>query len=117
MSSLQRMRPFVPLYFKSDLKSIPCNITLENLLYGKENGSFIDIKLGQSTVTQDCIKRGTIVTKVRELNDYMRTTGEHGFTVAGICLKDPTTGQVVEKHYKLHTNIEESKKYIADLFK
>ena len=87
------MRPFVPEMFGCQNEYEPYTITLENLLYGKENASFVDIKLGTSTVTLDAQRRGTLVVKAREFTDwYGRTSYEYGFTLAGICLKDPVTG-------------------------
>ena len=44
-----------------------------------------------------------MVVKAREFTDwYGRTSHQYGFTLAGICLKDPITGEVEEKKYKLH---------------
>ena len=56
-TSLEKLQPFVPKYYGCDDSggevSNSCKITLENLLFGKENASFIDIKLGTSTLTLD----------------------------------------------------------------
>ena len=85
-----------------------CTITLENLLYGKENGSYVDIKLGTTTVTVDAVRRGTHIVYMRQRTDSQRTTEEYGFTLAGICIKDPETGETKTKKYKLHPQYAES---------
>ena len=89
------MRPFVPKFYGMERlsdKSNKCKITIENLLYGKENGSFIDIKLGTSTLTKgskNLIKKAT-----RDVMDKDVTTSDFmGFTVCGMNLKDPKTGK------------------------
>ena len=86
------MRPFVSTFIDASESPDKCTITLQNLLYGKENGSYCDIKLGTSTVTVDAVRRGTHVVYLREITDRQRTTSEYGFTLAGICLKDALTG-------------------------
>ena len=54
-TSLEKMAPFVPKFISGDesggYEPGKCHITLENMLFGKENASFADIKLGTSTVT------------------------------------------------------------------
>ena len=49
--------------------------------------------------------------------DKVRTSHEYGFTITGICLKDPITGETRQKLKKLHPPIDEAKEYIARLFK
>ena len=73
-TSLQRIKPFVPQMFDCQTEHEPYTITLENLLFGKENASFVDVKLGTSTVTLDAQKRGTLIVKAREFTDYGRTS-------------------------------------------
>ena len=118
-TSLEKLQPFVPKYYGCDDSggeaSNSCKITLENLLFGKENASFIDIKLGTSTLTLDAQKRG--VDESRAEKDKSRTTFEHGFTICGLCFKDPATGQSREKKYKLHPQYDEAKNWLAKLFK
>ena len=120
LTSLQRMRPFVPNFIDANEKydkGTFCTITLENLLYGKENGSYADIKLGVTTVTVDAIRRGTLIVAMRERTDQSRTTADYGFTLAGMCLKDASTGQVKDKKYKFHPQYDEAKQSIGDLFR
>ena len=54
-NTLTTLRKFLPMYYddrqNEDSRGEKWDITVENLLYGKENGSFIDLKLGTSTLT------------------------------------------------------------------
>ena len=66
-------------------------ITIENLLYGMENGSFIDLKLGTSTLTAE--KEGNIYLQARKaIQDSYTCSDKYGFTICGMNLKDPETG-------------------------
>ena len=59
-SSLSKLQPFLPkFYWSKDMGGGKHMICIENLLYGIENGSIIDIKLGTSTLTsgKNCCKR------------------------------------------------------------
>ena len=60
-------------------------VTLENLLYGLENGSFIDIKLGTSTLNQG---KSTLKKVVRNNVDLNTTAKLLGFTMCGMTIKD-----------------------------
>ena len=65
-------------------------MTIENLLDGLENGSYIDIKLGSSTLTMNSSLRKKLS---RDYVDKDFTTSYAlGFTVCGMNLKDPKTG-------------------------
>ena len=53
-TSLTQLRPFVPYFYGAEQKlgdPYKWLITTQNLLYGLEKGSFVDIKLGTSTLT------------------------------------------------------------------
>ena len=117
-TSLEKLQPFVPRFYGGDesggIESGKCKITLENLLFGRENACFVDIKLGTSTLTLDGRRKGR--NEGREANDKKRTSFEHGFTMCGICLKDPVTGETRDKHYKLHPPMDEAKEWLAKLF-
>ena len=55
-TSLTKMREFLPKYHDDgphEKDPEKWMITVENLLFGKENGSFVDLKLGTSTLTSD----------------------------------------------------------------
>ena len=55
-TSLTKMRQFLPMYYDdtpNEDNPEKWMITVENLLYGKEQGSFVDLKLGTSTLTSD----------------------------------------------------------------
>ena len=51
-NSLTKLRPLLPEFYwaKKTKGGDKWKICIENLLYGLENGSFIDIKLGTSTL-------------------------------------------------------------------
>ena len=117
-TSLNKLKPFVSTYY--DAKEIEndekgkWSITIQNLLYGKEKGSFMDIKLGTSSETEGASEEKQAK---RLAMDKERCTFEHGLTVVGVNLKDPTTGESKEKINKLHPKtIEESKDWIRKLF-
>ena len=59
----------MPKFFEANVENDKCTITIENLLYGKENGSYADIKLGTTTVTLDAERRGTLIATMRERRD------------------------------------------------
>ena len=94
-TSLKGMRPFVPhLYGVNDTgNSKMKEIVIENLLYGLEYGSFVDMKLGTNTLTKG--KEKNLVKKgARDFMDVEVTTSHlMGFTVCGMNLKDPATGK------------------------
>ena len=98
-NSLKGLRPFVPhLYSVNDTGDPKMKeIVIQNLLYGLENGSFIDLKLGTNTLTKG--KDRKIVKKAtRDVMDVLVTTSDLlGFTVCGMNLKDPVTGKPREK--------------------
>ena len=118
-TSLEKLQPFVPKYYGCDDSggeaSNACKITLENLLVGRENASFMDIKLGTSTLTLDAKQRG--VEESRAKKDKERTSFEHGFTICGLCFKDPATGEGRQKEYKLHPEYDAAKVWLARLFR
>ena len=67
-------------------------IVIHNLLYGLENGSFVDIKLGTNTLTAGK-ENNLIKKKTRDVVDVEITTSHLlGFTVCGMNLKYPETG-------------------------
>ena len=70
-------------------------MTLQNLLYGLENGSFMDIKLGQDSLTvrgdADDEDRARIERKAQQ--DKERCTAEYGYTLVGVVLKNPKNGK------------------------
>ena len=94
-SSLTKMREFLPMYYDdSPFEKDPEKwyITVENLLYGKEKGSFIDMKLGTSTLTSDKADRVTSIASRHMVDNLYTCSGKHGFTICGMNLKDPITG-------------------------
>ena len=89
-------------------------MTIQNLLYEKEKGSFMDIKLGTSSETAGASEEKAAK---RLACDKERCSFEYGITVVGVNLKDPKSGESKEKVSKLHPKtIEESKDWIKKLF-
>ena len=85
------MRPFLPQFYGLEETDGKWRIKIENLLYGREFGSYADIKLGTSTLTQG---KGKIKSVIRQISDMDRTTSDSlGFTICGMNLKDPKTGK------------------------
>ena len=70
--------------------------------------------LGTSTVTIDAKRRG-IEGEIIE-QDKKRTTLEHGWTIVGMCLKEPETGTLNERKYNFHPDYDESLEYLENLF-
>lgn len=67
-----------------------CHIMTENLLYGRENASYMDIKLGTSTCTLGASEEKR---QRRLANDQKRCTAEHGYTIVACQLKNPLVGK------------------------
>ena len=101
-TSLMKMKPLVPAFYggqaiENDPKDM-WEMTIENLLYGKENASFMDVKMGTSSATL-----GSNEEKVarRLIKDKKRCSFEHGITICGVNLKNDFSGSK-EKVNKLH---------------
>ena len=117
------MRPLVPKFYGIETidNASKKKITIENLLHGKENGSYIDIKLGLSTLTAG--KEGNLIKKkTREIVDVDVTTSDlMGFTVCGMNLKDPLTGKPRDGGKKGKSkppkNSAEAELYLENFFK
>ena len=94
-SSLTKMQQFLPKYYDDNpIEEDPemWNLTVENLLYGKEKGSFIDMKLGTSTLTSDKDDQVTRIATRKLVDELYTCSGKHGFTICGMNLKNPFTG-------------------------
>ena len=94
-TSLTKMRQFLPKYHDDgphEKDPEKWMITVENLLFGKENGSFVDLKLGTSTLTSDKDERQIKIAE-RKMVDAWTCSAEHGFTICGMNMKDPSTGK------------------------
>ena len=91
------------------------------MLYGLENASFVDIKLGTNTLTAG--KEGNLFKKTsRDIVDVEMTTSHLlGFTVCGMNLKDPHTGKPRDggkvKKSQAPKNRDEAELYLEKLFK
>ena len=90
-TSLTKMRPFLPKLYDVKEEDGEWKVCIENLLYGREFGSFVDIKLGTSTLTQG---KGNVKKVIREKVDMDFTTSYNmGLTICGMSLKNPKTGK------------------------
>ena len=96
--SLRKLKPFVPLFYG---KVGDTEIKIENLLQMTPDASFMDLKLGTSTITLNTIKKGQAEIDRRIAKDKKTTSAELGYTVCGYCKKDVNSGETVETKYKL----------------
>ena len=89
---------------------------LENLLYGLENASFIDIKLGTSTLTQG---KNIVKTVVRKKVDTGTTAKQLGFTMCGMTIKDHQSGNEISKVPKnqVPKDMDEAEEYLEHFFR
>ena len=90
-------------------------ICLQNLLYGFEKGSFVDIKLGKSTLTENS---GSFKTVRQNLTDKMTTANSYGFTICGMTIKNPENGSKIFNYGKIDSpkNLEEAQEYLENFF-
>ena len=95
------MKPFVSKFYRSFTQDGAQWIEIENLLHKAPNASFMDIKLGTSTITQNTLKKGQAEIDRRNEKDAKTTSAELGFTICGFQQKNGTTGEVVESKFKL----------------
>ena len=117
-TSLTKLRPFVAEFYgtKKLEGGKKWSIELDNLLYGLENASFIDIKLGTSTLTQG---KGRIKTVVRNKVDTDTTAKLLGFTMCGMTIKDHQTGNEISKVAKnqVPKDMDEAEEYLEHFFR
>lgn len=89
-----KFQKFLPHFYEATKnKDGVCHMTSENLLYGRENASYMDIKLGTSSCTlgaSDEKKQHRLET------DEKRCTAKYGYTIVGCKFKNPETGDDVE---------------------
>ena len=71
------------------------------MLFSVPNASFIDIKIGTSTITLNTLAKGESEIARRTAKDLTTTSGEQGFTICGFCQKNGQDGQVIESKYKM----------------
>lgn len=99
--SLQMLKSYVPQYYGQVEENGEKKIEIENLLHKAPNASFMDIKLGTSTITLNTAAKGQSEIERRTAKDKTTTSGELGYTVCGLCKKNEETGAVIESHYKM----------------
>lgn len=87
MRSLQELKQFVPKFYgsQSNEDKTETKIGLENLLNPAPNASYMDIKLGTSTITINTLKKGEQEIARRTAKDKQTTSEELGYTICGFC--------------------------------
>lgn len=87
------MKKFIPKFYGVVEKNDKKYINIENMIYGKENGSTIDLKLGKITAHISSSKE-------KLDRDYIKsqqsTSGELHFKVTGCNIKNKH-GDIIEK--------------------
>ncbi|CAD8088787.1 unnamed protein product [Paramecium sonneborni] len=112
----QKFIKFMPKLISLDEKTY--SITMENLTYGLENGSIIDLKIGYKTYSPNCTKqkREKEIKKANFCNQK-----QMGFRVAGIKIRDENGESIVNKNgseaYKWIINQNKMKDIIEQVFK
>ena len=94
------MQPFVPRYFGAFTEDGVSKILIENLLSVTPEASFMDIKLGTSTVTANTLSKGPTHVAKRSAKDARNTSAELGYTIAGFLRKD-AAGKTMARAYKM----------------
>ena len=105
LNSLAKLKPFIPeLYEIKEIEQMcvfqshkaaayntireekMAEIVMENLLFEHENtASFIDLKIGQSTLTKRAKSMNQQKIEHRNAKDAKRTSGACGFSITGYC--------------------------------
>ena len=69
-------------------------IKIENITdyFEEENYSLLDVKIGQSFITNYCKTKGEKAIKIREEKAKHTTSPEFGFNIIGYQFKEPSTG-------------------------
>ena len=78
-SQLEKIKEFTPTYYSSAKETI----TIENMLHCHDGASFMDIKMGTSTVTMKAKGKGEEAMKIRKGQDDERGSTEFGWTITG----------------------------------
>ncbi|CAD8184624.1 unnamed protein product [Paramecium pentaurelia] len=111
----QRLIKFMPKLISLDEKA--CSITMENLSYGLENGSIIDLKIGYKTYNPN----GPAIKREKELKKAAQCDQKYmGFRVAGIKIRDQIGALTVNKNgsdaYKWIRNDKQMREIIEQVF-
>ena len=90
-------------------------LCMENLLWGLETATFLDAKLGTSTLTKRAATLGKA--EARAKKDAKRTHKDLGFSLTGYCIKDKD-GATVEKKVKFDDEVTKDNidDYLTKLF-
>jgi hypothetical protein len=111
-TELRKLQGFVPHFYGSQAllsqgKKQSCEIMLEDLLGSDLSStvSFIDVKMGTSTLTLNGEAKGPKFIQDRAIKDCITTTKQLGYTICGFELQD-SQGQVVGQGTKMHTEVK-----------
>ena len=75
------------------------------------------MKIGTSTVTENCSNSGDEKLQRRIKKDSETTSKEYGYKFTGYTFKNQKTGEVLHKHLKLpYLNYDQTKKALFQLF-
>ncbi|CAD8079219.1 unnamed protein product [Paramecium primaurelia] len=112
----QRLIKFLPKLISFDEKT--CSITMENLTYGLENGSILDLKMGYKTYHPYC----TAEKRIKEMKKAAQCDqNQMGLRVGGIKIRDQNGELTINKHgseaYRLIRNEKLMKDYIEQIFR
>lgn len=78
-SQLEKLKAFTPKYYSSEGKTLE----IENMLTGHEGASVMDMKIGTSSITQDCQKKGDDVCNNRIKKDEKKGSAKYGWRITG----------------------------------
>ncbi|CAD8092522.1 unnamed protein product [Paramecium sonneborni] len=112
----QRLIRFMPKLISLDENA--CSITMENLTYGLENGSIIDLKIGYKTYNPN----GSALKREKEIKKAIQCDQKYmGFRVAGIKIRDQIGALTVNKNgseaYKWIKNDKQMRDIIEQVFR
>ncbi|CDW72872.1 UNKNOWN [Stylonychia lemnae] len=97
-------RNFLPKYHGHHEEDGEIHIKLDNLMFGMENASILDLKMGTSSITVNTPKK--LYEKVSQ-KDAKTTSVSLGFRVTALIVKDEK-GEIVEKIRKPHETVDAS---------
>ncbi|CAK82939.1 unnamed protein product (macronuclear) [Paramecium tetraurelia] len=112
----KRLIKFLPKLISLDEKA--CTISMENLTYGLENGSILDLKIGYKTYHPNCTqeKKEKEIKKASLCDQVLM-----GFRAAGIKIRDQNGVLTINKNgseaYNWITNDQKMKDIIEQVFK
>jgi len=113
LTAFNGLQAFIPRYYNHE-KGKPdkvFHLTMDNLLFGHENASYMDIKLGISATTKGAGK-DKVAKQLKSDGD--RTTAKYGFDICGYVFNDDGR---VENNGNFHPpELEKNEEYLFKLF-